>query len=231
MTDTALRRPLRLGMPQARVVLQPVAAPAVLGYFALASALIIWGSWFANGWGTEKDASSFFPFVLLFGGLGQLAAALWGYRARAAVAAALHGSWAAFFLGIGLIYLLATTHTIAVPARGAEWPALGQWLIYMSVIAWTTAFAALPRSPMGFVAQATLGSGAAIGAAGLLLGSAGWQEVAGWVFVAAAAFSIYIGAALMLNMVYGLRALPLLRRGETEPIQFARGDPGVKVGQ
>ena len=228
---TAIGYERRRVTPEARIFLQPVAAPAVLGYFALGSALIIWGSWFAQGWGTEKDAGSFFPFLLLFGGAGQLAAALWGYRARAAVAAALHGSWAAFFLGVGLIYLLATTHTIAVPARGAPWPSLGQWLIYMSVIAWTTAFAALPRSPIGFLAQATLGSGAAIGAAGLLLGSSGWQEVAGWVFVASAAFAIYAGAALMLNSVYGRRALPLLRRGEADPVRYERGDPGVKVGQ
>jgi uncharacterized protein len=231
MSEAAFRRPQPPAMPQARILLQPIAAPAVLGYFALGSALIIWGSWFADGWGTEKDASSFFPFLLLFGGVGQLAASLWGYRARAAVAAALHGSWAAFFLGVGLIYLLATTHTITVPARGAAWPALGQWLIYMSVVAWTTAVAALPRSPVGFLAQATLGSGAAIGAAGLLLGSTGWQQVAGWVFVAAAALSFYVGAALMLNMVYGMRALPLLRRGQAEPIEYALGDPGVKVGQ
>ncbi|MGH7123397.1 MAG: hypothetical protein ACREFI_03425, partial [Stellaceae bacterium] len=179
MAETAIRNPDRSGAPQARIFLQPIAAPSVLGYFALGSALIIWGSWFAQGWGTEKDPSSFFPFLLLFGGVGQLAASLWSYRARAAVAAALHGSWAAFFLGVALIYLLATAHTIVVPVRGAAWPSLGQWLIYMSVITWTTAFAALPRSPVGFLAQATLASGAAIGAAGLLMGSSGWQEVAG----------------------------------------------------
>jgi succinate-acetate transporter protein len=226
--ETALRHPHR---PEARIFLQPIAAPAVLGYFALGSALIIWGSWFAGGWGTEKDVSSFFPFLLLFGGVGQLAAALWSYRARDAVAAALHGSWAAFWLGVGLIYLLATTHTITIPARGAAWPSLGQWLIYMSVVTWTTAFAALARSPVGFLAQATLGSGAAIGAAALLLGSSGWEEVAGWVLVAAAAFSFYVGAALMLDTVYGKVVLPLLRRGEAAPIQYGRGDPGVKVGQ
>jgi succinate-acetate transporter protein len=231
MVETAIRQPGQLGLPQTRILLQPIAAPAVLGYFALGSALIIWGSWFAQGWGTEKDASSFFPFLLLFGGVGQLAAALWAFRGRAAVAAALHGSWAAFFLGIGLIYLLATTHTITVPARGTEWQSLGQWLIYMSVATWTTAVAVLPRSPVGFLAQATLGSGAAIGAAALLSGSPGWQEVSGWVFVAAAVFAFSAGAALMLNAVYGLRALPLLRRGEAEPVEYPRGDPGVKVGQ
>jgi uncharacterized protein len=195
----------------------------VLGYFALGSALIVWGSWFAGGWGTEKDAASFFPFLLLFGGVGQLAAALWSYRARAAVAAALHGSWAAFFLGVALIYLLATAHTIVVPARGMEWQSLGQWLIYMSVVTWTTAFAALPRSTVGFLAQGTLASGAAIGAAALLLGSPGWEEVAGWVFVAAATFAFCAGAALMLTAAH--------ERGRDEPVAYAHGDPGVKVGQ
>ncbi len=231
MVETTIRQPRSLGTPRARIFLQPIAAPAVLGYFALGSALIIWGSWFAQGWGTEQDPSSFFPFLLLFGGGGQLAAALWSYRARSAVAAALHGSWGAFFLGLGLIYLLVTTKTITAPARGDTWPSLGQWLTYMSVISFTIAFAALPRSPVGFLAQATLGGGAAIAAAGLLVGSSGWQQVAGWVFVAAAALSIYVGAALMLDTVYGKVALPLLRRGKAEPIQYERGDPGVKVGQ
>jgi hypothetical protein len=43
-------------------------------------------------------------------------------------------------------YMLATTHAITVAARGAEWQSLGQWMIYMSVISWTTALAALRRS-------------------------------------------------------------------------------------
>ena len=212
-------------------MLQPLAAPSVLGYFALASALIIWGSWFAGGWGTEKDTAAFFPFLLLFGGVGQLGAALWSYRARAAVSAALHGSWAAFWLGVGLIYLLATTHTITVPARGGHWGSLGQWLIYMSVISLTTAVAALARSPIGFLAQAVLGTASAIAAAALLTASPGWEEVAGWLFVAAAAFSFYVGAAMMLDNVYRRRALPLLRRGKGDPVEYERGDPGVKVGQ
>jgi hypothetical protein len=211
--------------------LQPIAAPAVLGYFALGSALIIWGSWFAQGWGTEKDASSFFPFLLLFGGVGQLAAALWSYRARAAVAAALHGSWAAFFLGVALIYLLATTRTVVVPARGAEWQSLGQWLIYMSVITWTTAVAALRRSPMGFLTQATLATGSVIAAVALLVGDSGWQQVAGWVFVAAGTLGFYVGAALMLDSVYSKVVLPVLLRGEADPVQYEHGDPGVKAGQ
>jgi len=199
-------------------MLQPLAAPSVLGYFALGSALIIYGSWFAGAWGTEKDPSTFFPFLLVFGGVGQLGAALWSYRARAAMSAALHGSWAAFFLGVSVIYLLVTTHTVTAPPRGAEWQSLGQWFIYMSVITFTTAFAALAGSPVGFLAQATLGAGAALAAAALLEPSASLAHVAGWVMVAAAVLSIVVGATLML--------LPGGR-----PLEYEHGDPGAKVGQ
>lgn len=220
MTETALRaRPHPIARPPARIVLSPIAAPSILGYFALASALFIYGSWLAGWWGTEKDTGAFFPFILFFGGFGQLAAALWGYRARAAVAAALHGSWAAFWLGIGLIYLLATTHAIAVPARGNVWQSLGEWSIYMSIISWTTAFAALARSPIGFVAQGLLGTASAFAAAGFMNGSSGWEDLAGWFFVAAGAVAFAAGAFTMVTGAHD------------DPVQYEQGDPGVKVGQ
>jgi hypothetical protein len=97
---TTLARPRRLERPDARIMLQPLAAPSILGYFALGSALIIWGPWFATAWGTEKDYAAFFPFLLLFGGFGQLAAALWSYRARAPAAAARPRWGGAFVLGL-----------------------------------------------------------------------------------------------------------------------------------
>ena len=232
MSSSAIREPWSAdATPPARIELQPIADPAVLGSFALASGLIVFGLWFAGTFGAAGAPKTFFPFVLLFSGVGQLSAALWAYRARDAVAASIHGSWAAFWLGVGLIYLLATTHTIVVPARGEHWAALGQWFMYMSVVTWTTAFAALARSPVGFFAQAVLGAASAIASAALLTASPGWAEVAGWLFVAAAAFAFYVGAALMLDSVYGKVALPLLRRGKAEPIAYEHGDPGVKVGQ
>lgn len=199
-------------------MLQPLAAPSILGYFALGSALIIWGPWFAMAWGKESDYSAFFPFLLLFGGFGQLAAALWSYRARAAASAALHGSWAAFFLGLALIYLLATVHTITIPLRGDGWQSLGQWLIYMAVISMTTAFAALAHSVPGFVAQTTLATGATLAAIGLLAGSSGVQQVAGWVLCAAGALAYAVGAYQMVS-------------APGDAVEYEHGDPGVKVGQ
>ncbi len=179
-------------------------------------------------------------YGIFFGGVGQFAAAMWAYRARDAVAAAFNGSWAAFWLGTSIMYLLVPTGAVFVPARDAMFAPLGMWFMYMAAVSFTTSLAALARSPGGFAAQAVVGVASVLAAIGLLSGSSGWDTAAGWAFVAAAALSFYIGAATMLDNVYGIIALPLLtwRRGENtvgtstgEPIQFADNDPGVKVGQ
>lgn len=229
----AATEPALPGREDARIALQPIAAPAVLGWFSLASGLIIFGTWFAGSWGDPASPKTFFTFILLFSGVGQLGAALLSFRARDAVSASIHGSWAAFWLGWGVMWILAAAGTISIPRLGTQFSPLGMWFLYLAVITWTTAFAALAVSPGQFLAQATLGSASAIAAAALLLGSPGWEELAGWLFVATAAFGYYIGAAIMLDNVYGMKVLPLLRWGGRlpDPVQYEHGDPGVKVGQ
>lgn len=229
----------RDGVPTS-IFLQPIAAPSVLGYFAGASGFILFGVWFAGSLGGAKEAVVLFPFLLLFSGIGQLGAALWSYRARDAVAASIHGAWGAFWLGYGLLWLLDVAGSIKLPLFSAGFQPLGQWFIYMAVITWTTAFAALARSPGQFLSQATAAAASTIAAAGLLAGSAGWQHAAGWIFVAAAALFIYHGAALMLNALYGRVVLPQFSWRSEEnrigshplaPIEYPEGEPGVRVGQ
>lgn len=48
------------------------------------------------------NASSLFPFILLFSDFGQLAAAMWSYKARDAVAASIHGVWGGYWIVYGL---------------------------------------------------------------------------------------------------------------------------------
>jgi succinate-acetate transporter protein len=208
---------------ETRIMLQPLAEPAVLGSFALASGLIVFGTWTAGAWGDAASPKTFFPFVLLFAGIGQLAAALWGFSARNAVVASIHGAWSAFFLGWGVMWILGTAGTISIPALGTSNPSLGMWFLYLAVISWTTAFAALAKSPGGFVAQATLAAGATIAAPAFIDGAAGWEHAAGWVFVAAAAVAFVVGAAAMLGRAPG--------RPPLRPVEYEHGDPGVKVGQ
>lgn len=222
------------------IFLQPIAAPSVLGYFAGASAFLLFGVWFGGALGGAKEAVVLFPFLLLFGGIGQISAALWSYHARDAVAASIHGAWGAFWLGYGLLWLLDATGTIALPLFASGFEPLGQWFIYMAVITWTTAFAALARSPSQFLSQAIAAAAATIAAAGLIAGAHGWQEAAGWIFVAASVLFMYHALALMLNAMFGAVVVPHLswRRHENvpgarplHPIELVDGEPGVKAGQ
>jgi len=208
---------------RATIFLQPIAAPSVLGDFAGASAFLLFGVWLAGGLGAPpaKAGVSIFPFILLFGGIGQLGAAMWSYKARDAVAASNHGAWGGFWMGYGFLWLLDAAKVITLPVFGHGFEALGQWFIYMAVITWTTAVAALSRGPDQFLTHATAAAAATVACAGLIAGSPDWQQAAGWIFVAAAALFIVQGARLMLHAMFG----------GGDPIEYAAGEPGVKVGQ
>ena len=225
---------------QTSIFLQPIAAPTVLGHFAGATGFLLFGVWLAGQLGGAKGATVLFPFLLLFAGLGQLGAGLWSYKARDAVGASIFGVWGGFWTAYGFLWLMDVAHLLRLPPFTSGFAPLGQWFIYMAVITWTTAFAALARSPLQFVSQAIAGAAATIACASLIAGSTGWEHVAGWVFVAAAALFIYHGTAFMLNALFGVVVLPHFswRREENvlgaeplAPIEVPDAEPGVKVGQ
>ena len=86
-----------------RVVLQPIAAPSVLGLFGFAGATFIVASNMAGWWGTPDSGLALAPFAAMFGGLAQFLAGMWAYRARDAIATAMHGTWGSFWLAYGIL--------------------------------------------------------------------------------------------------------------------------------
>src|SRR6476620_7422956 len=89
-----------------QISLQPVAAPSILGLYGFAGATFIVASNLAGWWGTDTSAQYLFPFAAFFGGMAQLLAGMWAYRARDGLATAMHGTWGAFWLAYGLLNLL-----------------------------------------------------------------------------------------------------------------------------
>jgi uncharacterized protein len=85
-----------------RVVLQPIAAPSVLGLCGFVGATVV-AAHMAGWYGSDKSALYLFPFAAMFGGLAQFLAWMWAYRARDAVATAMHGMWGAFWLAYGIL--------------------------------------------------------------------------------------------------------------------------------
>src|SRR5881392_1280293 len=98
-----------------RVVLQPIAAPSVLGLFGFAGATFVVAANMAGWWGTPTSGLALAPFAAMFGGLAQFLAGMWAYRARDAIATAMHGMWGAFWLAYGVLFTLAAFHVVTIP--------------------------------------------------------------------------------------------------------------------
>jgi uncharacterized protein len=221
-----------------RVVLQPIAAPSILGLFGLAGATFIVAANMAGWYGTTQSTLYLFPFVAAFGGLAQFAAAMWAFRARDGLATAMHGTWGAFWMAYGLLYLLAAVGVLTLPT--ATFPELGFWFLALAVITGLGTIAALGEN-LGITAVlGLLTAGAACAAVHFLTGDGTWETVAGYVLVAASVAAAYAAGAMMIASTWGRTVLPLGERRriadvrgrrQIDALQYEFGEPGVKQGQ
>lgn len=224
---------------RARVVLTPVAAPSVLGLFGFFAATLVVGSHLAGWWGSVTAPTLVFPFALALGGLAQLLAGMWAYRARDALATAMHGIWGAFWIAFGLYQLLVTTGNLPAVTGVPDAP-FGFWFIPLAAITMMGALAALGVGLGLFAVLAPLATGSAFAAAGYIGGFSWCVTLAGWLFVFSAGFAWYLASAMMMQASFGRTVLPT---GEWRsaanipgarphrPIEYAEGLPGSRAGQ
>jgi succinate-acetate transporter protein len=212
-----------------RVVLQPIAAPSVLGLFGFAGATFIVATNLAGWYGTTQTAGYLAPFALFFGGLAQFTAGMWSYRARDAVATAMHGMWGAFWLGWGTLQLLVAAGTLSSGPTMDH--AVGFWFIALCAITASGMTGALLEGNIGVTAVlGTLAAGSGLAAIGLLQGTHFIQHTAGWVFVISAALAWYVATGMMLKAAAGKKILPLFKK-TPDALQLEWGEPGIKMGQ
>ncbi|MEU8119782.1 GPR1/FUN34/YaaH family transporter [Spirillospora sp. NPDC049024] len=226
-----------------RVFLQPIAAPSILGLFGLATAAMMVGAWQAGWYGNAGTPLVLWPLVLTFGGIAQLLAGLWGYRARDGIATAMHGMWGALFIGWSLLFLLVSIGAAPValaPVLGSTYEGFAIWFVPLAVISGLGAFAALGENLVIALVWACMGVAAGFTSAGFWAGSTWPLDVGGWLFVAAAVIALYGAASLMFENSYGRTILPTgkIRRGANlpggravRPLEYRQGEPGVKIGQ
>jgi succinate-acetate transporter protein len=229
------------GFARPRVFLQPIAAPSVLGLFGFAGATFIVASQLAGWWGTESSPMYLAPFALAFGGIAQFLAGMWAYRARDAVATAMHGMWGAFWIAYGILEILLATKVLPAPTPAYHFPELGFWFFALGAITASGMLGALLEGNLGVASVlGTLAAGSGIAAGALIYGSHGWTQAAGWVFVVSAGLAWYTATAMMLKAAAGRTVLPLFKleaaankpgAQPTRPIQLSWAEPGVKQGQ
>ena len=222
-----------------RVVLQPIAAPSVLGLFGFAGATFIVAANMAGWYGNASTPGYLFPFAAFFGGLAQFLAGMWAYRARDAVATAMHGTWGSFWMGYGLLQLLLATKVLAT--GGTLDHALGFWFIALCAITASGTLGALSEGNLGVTAVlGVLAAGSGVAAAAFLSGGTSTEHLAGWLFVISAGLAWYVATAMMLKASAGRVVLPLFKTSmeanrpggrPSRAVELEWGEPGVKMGQ
>jgi uncharacterized protein len=229
------------GFARPRVMLQPYAAPSVLGLFGFAAATFMVALHLTGVYGGVKTDGTLWPFCALFGGVAQFAAGMWAFRVRDTIATAMHGMWGSFWIAFGILNLLIMWGKIPLHAAGSvSDPAFAMWFYTLAAITAAGAFAAIAESVGLFTVLGLLATGSALLAVGLSVGGVGWVKVAGWVLVASAIAAWYVATSIMLLASSGRVILPLGKPKKeanvpggqpVKPIQLEWAEPGVKKGQ
>lgn len=132
-------------------------------------------SWIAQWWGNADAPLVFFPFVGIFGGLGQFSAALMGFKgkssrntalagmlndvlllsrsrvsantwlARDTLVTVINGTWGCFWISIGILYAFVATGAIPPHSIDTHFPQLASWFVVLTFITWSGALAATAR--------------------------------------------------------------------------------------
>ncbi len=217
---------------EARIYLQPIAYPSILGLFGFAGATFVVAANLAGWYGSSTTPDYLFPFAAFFGGLAQFTAGMWAYRARDGLATAMHGMWGYFWMAYGILFLLFALGRLT-PPTGA-FPALGFWFIALALITWMGAIAATGVSWSLVGVLGFLAAGSTLMAIGQLAGSTGVDMAAGYLFIISAILAWYTASALMINSVFERTVLPLglaRRARQASKLGVGLGEPGVAHGQ
>ena len=217
---------------RARIYLQPIAAPSVLGLFGFAGATFMVAAHMAHWYGGASTDLYLAAFAATFGGIAQFTAGMWAFKARDVVATAMHGTWGAFWIAYGLLEYAFVSGTLHKP--DGAFPALGYWFIVLAAITWMGAWAATAENGLVAAVLFFLAGGSTVSAIGDLVGSQGALILAGYLFIISATLAWYAASAIMLE---GSFHKVVLASGKTELARTeprlvpGQGEPGVIRGQ
>ena len=215
---------------EARVFLQPIAAPSILGLFGFAASTFMVSANLAGWYGSASTPEYLFPFAAVFGGLAQFLAGMWAYKARDGIATAMHGMWGSFWIAYGILFLLVATGTLEGSAVDVP---LGYWFIGLTAITLMGAIGALGENVALAAVLNTLWVGAGCLAVGFLTTTHFWVVIGAYVLILSAICAWYTGSALMFEGA----GRPILPVGKTKKtvekaeLSTGTGEPGVQHGQ
>ncbi len=225
------RGPRELGVVRseatpARIYLQPIASPWTLGLMGLGAISFALGSYWAGWYGRIGSPALWFPFILLLGGLVQLLAGMWSFRARDTIGAVALTTWGAFFLGYGVLNWLFVNGTF--PA--ASFRELGLIFFVVSAITLSAAIAAASENLALMLTLVGLTASGILLGIGQQLQVTTWLHAGGWVLFATSLAAWYTATAMMLESSFGRVMLPVGKFSyniDEGAVNVGAGEPGV----
>src|SRR5918912_2076810 len=159
------------GFARPRVMLQPFAAPSVLGLYGFAAATFMVALHLTGVYGGAKTNGELWPFAAVFGGVAQFLAGMWAYRVRDTIATAMHGMWGAFWIAFGIFNVLVMWGKLPDhPAGSVSDPAFAMWFWTLMAITAAGGAAGGAESLAPFAVLGTLAAGSLCFAGGLSAG-------------------------------------------------------------
>jgi uncharacterized protein len=215
---------------RARIFLQPIASPWVLGLFGFSIAAFVMGGKYA-GWfnGAGANAVIYVAVAALLGGFSQFVSAMWAFKSRDALSTAFNGIWGTFWLAVGFMNLV-IAH--AAPAAGAAAPVgmggieMGFFFIPLSLITAACVASSIYHSKALVSSLVILTGACVLMTIGLLAGSVVLQMIGGWCFVISTAFAWYSATVALIASSYAKARMPVQAK-EGETINEGLGEPGV----
>jgi len=192
------------------------ASPLALGFAAFALPLFVWGAIFAGFFERATAAYFLIPIALMYGGLAQVAGAMWAFRKHDGLLATVFGSYGAFWLTYGTLLWMEKAEFLSFGADQNGFMSLffAAWAVF-GVYAWLASMAR-GREMNYAMAAALLGAAAPLVLAAIAYGTdaSSWYKVAGWVAMVTGAAGWYTSAAAAINhaiarMVVPTHAAPL----------------------
>ena len=216
--------------PQPRINLQPIAGPSILGLYGLAGATFMVAAYLCRWYGSSMTPLYLFPFAAIFGGLAQFLAGMWAYRARDAVATAVHGMWGAFWIAYGILVVVMSVARIPRPT--GAWPEMGYWFIVLAAITWACVAAAAAENKGMVTTLVFLALGSTVAAISGFFPAEWLMILTGYLFMVASFAAWYTASALMLHEAFGRDVWGIGRnRISTPSVSLGVGEPGVIKGQ
>jgi succinate-acetate transporter protein len=219
---------------RARIFLQPIASPWVLGLFGYSIAAFVMGGKYA-GWfnGAGANAMVYVAIAALLGGFAQFISAMWAFKARDVLSTAFNGIWGTFWLVIGFLNLFAVQTATAATATQPAAPVaasmggieMGFFFIPLTMITAACVAASLNHSKGLISSLVLLTVASVVMTIGLLAGSIVLQMIGGWCFVVSTAFAWYSATLSLVSNSYASARGRV--KVEEEHINEGLGEPGV----